>query len=270
MEKINFNENRNLSEIIRASFRFIKLEGRALLRFYSWFVLPLFIPIVFLTYQSDLHIISEVVNTDPSQLEEVLATLHWRNLWFAILGRVIMWLVFLSVTLVYLRNYCMNDNKKLSNKDMWNEMFYEFPKIFIVQFFYLGMIMLGLVTFIIPGIYFGVSLALATTIVVFEDSKIFHGLRKSFKLIGTKWFMNLGYLSIFYLVYFVLGTALQFPFSIISNNIIGPGEMSKMSFAVIATLNLIISMLASAFPIIGTVFLYYILMQPKESLSESK
>ena len=268
MDKINFNENRNLSEIIQASVQFLKLEGRKLLKYYYWFVLPLFIPVAILTYQSDLHAISGLINNDMEQLEAALSTLNWKKIWFAILAQAFVWLVFLSITLVYLRNYCNNDGKILSNKDMWNEILYEFPKIFIVQFFYISMVIFGLVSFVIPGIYFGVSLALTATIVVFEDSKIFHALSKSFRLIGSKWFMSLGYLFIFYLIYIGARTLLSLPVSIIAGNLGEAGEISKMNFAITSTINAIINMLASIFPILGSVFLYHKLMKDNEISSE--
>lgn len=264
MEKINFNENRNLSEIIQTSVRFLKLEGRNLLKFYSWFVFPLFILVFILTYQSDLHAISGLINNDIEQLEAALSTLNWKKIWFAVLAQAFVWLVFLSITLVYIRNYCDNNGKMLTLKEMWNEILYEFPKIFIVQFFYISMVLFGLVSFIIPGIYFGVSLALTATIVVFENSKIFHALSKSFRLIGSKWFMSLGYLFVFYLIYIGARTLLLLPISIIAGNLGESSEISQMTFAITSTLNAVINMLASIFPILGSILLYYKLIQNKE------
>jgi len=89
MGKINFRANLGLAEIIRASFQFVKLEGKALLRYYLRFVLPLFIPIAYLTYHSDLHLINEMLSTDTSQLEEAFATLKWNNLWFVIISQAL-------------------------------------------------------------------------------------------------------------------------------------------------------------------------------------
>jgi len=270
MEKINFKANLSLTEIIRSCFQFVKLEGKTLLGYYLRFVLPLFIPVAYLTYQSDLYLINEVLSTETSQLEEVFLTLEWENLWFAVISQALVWIVFLTITLIYLKSYCNNNSKDLSNKAMWNELLYEFPKVFIVQFLYISIIFFGLASFIIPGIYFGVSLALTATIVVFENSKIFQGIRKSFMLIGTKWFMSLGYLLTFYIVYVVARIVLQLPISIIGSSMYGPDEMTKLSFTVISTLNAIVNMLASIFPIIGSVFLYYTLQQHQKPLNEDK
>lgn len=268
MEKINLNANRTLSEIIRASFRFLKLEGKTLFKIYSLFVLPLFILVAIITYQSDLFLVNEMMKVDALPLEEIIATLNLKKLWFAIIAQAFVWLVFLSITLIYLKNYSSNSAELLTPKVLWNELVYEFPKVFIVQFLYIGMVFFGLISFVIPGIYFGVSLALTTTIVVFEDSKIFFGLRKSFKLIGAKWFMSFGYLLVFYLIYLAVRTVLQLPISIIDGAINGADEMSKMSFTITSTLSAIVNMFASIIPIIGTVFLYYILKQHEASLSK--
>lgn len=268
MEKINFNESRNLSEIIRSSVQFLKLEGRNLLKYYSWFVFPLFIPVAILTYHSELHAISGLINNDIEQLEASLSTLNWKKIWFAVLAQAFVWLVFLSTTLIYLRNYHNNNGKMLSNKEMWNELLYEFPKIFIVQFFYMSMVIFGLVSFVIPGIYFGVSLALTATIVIFEDSRIFHALSKSFRLIGSKWFMSLGYLIVFYLIYIGARTLLLLPVSIITGNLGEAGEISQMNFAITSTINAIINLFASIFPILGSVFLYHKLMHNNEVLPD--
>lgn len=270
MEKINFNINRNVSEIIKASIQFIKSEGKNLLKFYSRFLLPLFIPVAILTYQSDLFAIGEIINEDVSQLEYLLSTFNLKGILIAMLAQAFTWLVFLSITLIYIRNYCTINSKVLSNKDMWSQMLYEFPKLFIVQFFYLSLLVFGLFSFVIPGIYFGVSLALAATIVVFEDSKIFRAMSNSLRLTRIKWFMSLGYLLVFYLLYIVARTLLQFPVTFIGTSISESGELSRMGFTVISTLNAIINMLASIFPILGIVFLYHILKQQQESLTEAK
>lgn len=264
MEKINFNITRNLSEIISASIQFIKSEGKTLLKFYSRFLLPLFIPVTILTYQSDLFAIGEVINEDVSQLESLLSTFDLKGILLAMLAQAFTWLVFLSITLVYLRNYCTNNNKVLSVRDMWSQILYEFPKLFIVQFFYLSMVVFGLFSFVIPGIYFGVSLALTATIVVFEDSKIFRAMSTSLKLTRLKWFMSLGYLLVFYLLYIIARTLLQLPITFIGTSISESGELSRMGFTVISTLNAIINMLASIFPILGSVFLYHKLNQERD------
>lgn len=262
MKKIDFNINRNLSEIINASLQFLKVEGKSLFKFYSRFLLPLFIPVAILTYQSDLFAVGEVINEDVTQLESLLSTFDLKGILLAMLGQAFTWLVFLSITLVYLRNYC-SDNTPLSYREMWSQMLYEFPKLFIVQFFYLSMLVFGLFSFVIPGIYFGVSLALAATIVVFEDSKIFRAMSNSLRLTRIKWFMSLGYLLVFYLLYIVARTLLQLPITFIGTNLSESGELSRMGFAIISTLNAIINMLSSIFPILGSVFLYYILKQNK-------
>lgn len=269
MEKINFRANLSLTEIIRASFQFVKLEGKTLLRYYLRFVLPLFIPVAYLTYHSDLHLINEVLSTDTSQLEEVFATLKWNNLWLVMISQALVWIVFLTITLIYLKNYC-NNSEALSNKAMWSELLYEFPKVFIVQFLYISIIFFGLASFIIPGIYFGVSLALTTTIVVFENSKIFQGIRKSFILTGTKWFMSLGYLLAFYLAYIITRAILQLPISIIGASMSNPGEITKLTFTIVSTLNAIVNMTASILPVLGSIFLYYILLQNIKPIKEDE
>lgn len=261
MEKINFNIARNLSEIITASIQFIKSEGKNLSRFYLRFLLPLFIPVAILTYQSDLFAIGEVIKEDVSQLESLLSTFDLKGIFLAMLAQVFAWLVFLSITLVYLRNYCTDNSTNLTTKEMWSQMLYEFPKLFIVQFFYLSMLVFGLFSFVIPGIYFGVSLALAATIVVFEDSKIFSAMSNSIRLTRIKWFMSFGYLLVFYLLYIIARTVLQLPITFIGTSLSNAGEVSRMGFTIISTINAIINMLASIFPILGSVFLYHILKQ---------
>lgn len=261
MEKIDFNQNRNLSEIISSSIQFLKAEGKSLFKFYFRFLFILFIPVAILTYNSDLFAIGELIREDITQLEAMLPSFNLKGVFLAVLAQALAWLVFLSITLVYVRNYCTQNSKPLSNKEMWNQMFYEFPKLFIVQFFYISMFIFGLVTFVIPGIYFGVSLALTATIIVFEDARIFQGLSGSIKLTRSKWFMCLGYLLVFYLVYIVARTLLQLPISFIGTSLSNSGELTRMSFTIVSTLNAIINMLATIFPILGSVFLYHILKQ---------
>ena len=72
----------------------------------------------------------------------------------------------------------------------------------------------------------------------------------------------------FYLIYLAVRTVLQLPISIIDGAINGADEMSKMSFTITSTLSAIVNMFASIIPIIGTVFLYYILKQHEASLSK--
>lgn len=267
MQKINFNEYRRLPEIIHASFQFIKTEGKSLFKYYFRFLLPLFIPVAILTYQSDLFAINEVIQEDVTQLESMLSSFELKGILLAMISQAFTWLVFLTITLVYLRNY-ISGEKALSFHEMWHQMLYEFPKLFIVQFFYLSLVFFGLISFVIPGVYFGASLALTATIVVFEDAKIFRAMSNSLKLTRAKWWMSLGYLLAFYLLYIAVRSLLQLPITFIATSLNNTEELTKMSFTIRATIEAIINMFASILPILGSVFLYYLLMQYKSTTAE--
>lgn len=270
MKKINFNENRNLSGILNDSIQFIKLEGKTLFRFYFRFLLPLLVPLAFFTYQADLLEITKIINIDPTQLESLLGQIDLPKIWLVILNQALIWLVFLSVTLIYIRNYCDPKSKELSHQEMWSQMLYEFPKIFIIQFFYLGMLFFGLVSFIIPGIYFGVSFALATVILVFKDTRIFEAMSLSLRLVIKKWFKVFGFLFLLYLISFVVRILFQLPFSMIADGIEKSGELSKISFTILNSFQTLINLFASLFPVIGSVFIYYILEYHTEPIAKKE
>lgn len=270
MEKINFNENRNLSEIFISSLQFIKSEGSSLFKFYIRFLFPLLIPLAIFTYQSDLIEITEIINKDISELESAISNIDINKLWMVGLSQAFVWLVFLTITLIYIRNYCSDNSQPLSNKEMWNQMLYEFPKIFIVQFFYVFMVFFGTLSFVIPGIYFAITFALATTILVFNDTRIFQAFSLSLRLTFKKWFKVLGYLLIIYLIYFVARIILQFPFSLILTRLSDAGDLSRLSFTILNIFNSIINLFSSLFLVLGTVFLYYILDQHTEPILKQR
>lgn len=256
MEKIDFNTNRNLAEIITDTVQFIKHEGKSLFKFYLVFVLPLFIPIAILTYQSDLFILGEAINEDIKNIESMMPNLNMKGIIIVALAQALAWIVFLATSLVYIRNYNTPNSEPLSTKEMWNQMFYEFPRLFIVQFFYFSLVFFGLVSFILPGIYFGVSLALTATIAVFEDARIFQAFSKSMRLVRTKWLQCLGYLIVLYLIYIGAGMLLQIPVKYIGTSLQKAGELTNKSYAIIASTTAFINTVASIFPVLGSVFIY--------------
>lgn len=72
---------------------------------------------------------------------------------------------------------------------------------------------IGMVFFIIPGIYLYVTLSLALPILVFEDLGIGDSFSKSFKLIKGKWWSTCGLLVITGIIASVIGYALSVPLS---------------------------------------------------------
>lgn len=273
MHKINFNEDRTIGEVIHSSVQFLKEEGIALLKLYFKFLFPLFILLAFLTYRSDLLEVSQIINleTDFTDLENLFNGINLKSIWLVGIIQAFIWLIFLTVTLIYVKNYHLH-SQKTSFREMWGQLLYEFPKVFILQFFYLSMIFFGIVSFVIPGIYFGVSFALATTILVFQDTRVFQAMHLSLRLTIKKWFKTLGYLFIFYLVYLVVRILLQLPFSMIMNQLIENQEnLNRFAFTTLNIFNSVINILSSIFPILGTVYLYFILSQstPLPHLEES-
>lgn len=268
MHKTDFFEIRNLSEIVTDTVKFIKQEGISLLKCYLLFVFPLFIPIGILIYQSDLFIIGEAANTSIESLESMMSSIDMKGILIVALAQAIAWIVFLSITLVYIKNYLTPNSNPLSYREMWSLMIDEFPRLFIVQFLYFSLVFFGLISFILPGIYFGVSLALTASVVVFEDTKIFQGLSKSIRLVRLKWFSCLGYLIVFYLIYMGASILLQFPVKYIGTSLHEAGELTNKSYSIIASFTAFLNSILSIFPVIGSVFLYFSLKKTQEVASK--
>lgn len=261
-EKILLDKNRNIAQVVSDSFKFIKQEFSGLISHYLVFIAPLFIGLIYLAAKSDLLVFQQKAlelsnETEVEAFQELLREINLNSVWLVGLTMGLIGLVFLGVTLIYLRNYHFNPEEKLSYSEMGSQLLYEFPKLFIVQFFYLSMSFFGMMTFLLPGIYFLITFSIASIIMVFEDEKIFRSFSKSIRTTHKSWFTFFWHTINIFLVYMAISFILRLPISLLIKKLYPLEEMTAFQFAFSVGIESFINILASAIALIGMSMLYF-------------
>lgn len=261
-EKVLLDKNRNISLLIVDSFKFLRQEFRGLIQHYLVFVAPLFLGLGYLIQNSDIlelqKTVQEISNeTDVEIIQDVLRSIDMNPIWLIGLGFSFIGLIFLGVTLIYIRTYHLNASYKLSISEMGSQLLYEFPKLFIIQFFYLSMALFGLMTFLIPGVYFLVTFSIASIHMVIEDDKIFKSLSQSIRISHKSWFTFLWYSINIFIAYAVVSFILRAPISYIISRLYPLEEISSQEFAISASIESFINLLCFSIALVAMSMLYF-------------
>lgn len=125
------------------------------------------------------------------------------------------------------------------------------------------LVMVGLLCFLIPGIYCAVALSLITFVVMREDLGLVSAIRRCFALIAGNWWLTLGLILIMWGINFVVHTG---------TNAIVVAALGRYYFAnplvqvVINTVMGVFGALLSAPLYLALAFQYYSLLEQKESI----
>lgn len=261
-EKILLDKNRNIAQVVSDSFKFIKQEFSGLISHYLVFIAPLFIGLIYLAAKSDLLVFQQKAlelsnETEVEAFQELLREINLNSVWLVGIAMGLISLVFLGVTLIYLRNYHFNPEERITYSEMGSQLLYEFPKLFIVQFFYLSMSFFGMMTFLLPGIYFLITFSIASIIMVFEDEKIFKSFSKSIRTTHKSWFTFFWHTINIFLVYMAISFILRLPISLLIKKLYPLEEITAFQFAFSIGIESFINILASAIALIGMSMLYF-------------
>lgn len=124
--------------------------------------------------------------------------------------------------------------------EVWQELRSRLPALIGLTVVVTLIVAVGLLLFVIPGIWLGVLFSLATPALVLERGRVGNSLSRSRDLVSGSWWRVFGVLLVALLVTFVIGVIIQLPFelAIDASNGLSMGELliSELGGAVAATI----------------------------------
>lgn len=271
---IVFKKERDLGAIITDTFKFIRENWKEYFITVLKIVGPvllvgLILMVLFLFSISDLL---GGIDSVESKVDDFLPQIFSFS-FILIFVFVIMYTLLSMSSLYFIKSYIKNNGKPLFSevkenvlKNIWKFLGLGFL-VTIVMFF-------GFLCCYLPGIYLGIALSLATSVMVFEDKNVGDSFSHSFTLIKGEWWNTFGVLIVVWLLVSILGQAFSIPAIIYQFVEMGtmmegndPTELfSIFKDPIYLALNIfsyIFKFILYSIPLISTVFIYYDLNEQK-------
>jgi hypothetical protein len=198
---------RRIGEILSAAFQLYRRHWRTLMAIAAVVVVPL----TLLQYG-----IGHWFRTNGQQLQDqvVVSTSFWAVASASLLAALVGLLLYQVLTGAITRNIAA----EVAGQDLGLEQSYRFGfarlgPILVVSILVGLATGLGLIVFIIPGIYIGVRLAVSTQALVVEDKRGTEAMRRSWDLVGGRWWHAALTLLVAGLITAVVNAVITGPFS---------------------------------------------------------
>lgn len=264
---IRFKQQRELGDIVSATFDFIRKNYKPLARYIWNIVGPLFILLVIgLTYYS--------YSVPASFIEAVnFETGNFVIAFFILVACMILFYASLYATVYhYIKSYIKHKGEVV-DQEILTGVKKDFGKL--VLYFSIAGILLtaGLFFFVLPGIYLMVPLSLGAAILVFEKLSVTETISYCFTLIRDHWWMTFLTLVLVGLLVYIIGLIFQIPLIIYtfiqvftmvqegsSAEVTSGSDWIMISLQVISSL---IRYLLSVISVIAIAFIYFNLNEHK-------
>ena len=277
---IEFKKERDLGAIINDTFAFIRENWKpyfgAILKIAGPFILAgSILMVVFVGYY--MGVVGNMVgisegNGNP---EDVLGLLVLMYGWIALLGIVYL-LVYIIVSLTslfYIKSYISN-NGNVDIVEVKTNTFKNVFKFIGLGFLIFLMVLVGTFLCFFPGIYLGVVLSLAISIMVFEGKSISDSISHCFNLIKDQWWSTFGVILLVGILVNILGYVFSVPamiYQFISGGtMLGSSDPTEIFNTMEDPINIGLNVISyigqfvlSSITLIASVFIYYDLNEQK-------
>ena len=176
-------------------------------------------------------------------------------------------------SLSYIKSYI--ENKGIVNyqdiQTLTKDKFWPYVSLFIL----IGLIVgVGLLFFVIPGIYFGVVLSLTICLLIFENKGVFDSVNDSFILIRDHWWETFGILLVIQILIGVISYLVDLPATLyqgldLVSVLQNPDSVDLFSsftdpiYLALAALSYFIKFILYTISTVATVFIYYDIKEQK-------
>lgn len=191
-QKITLRQSRSFSEIINETFAFIKQNFKKLGKSILFIVGPL----ALIT-----GVFSGLVQIEmyPFPTGEGLA--NWFSYYLLSIALTVVTAVFLAgVVYEYMLLYNNRQPDEFDVDEIWKATIRDFWKLFLALILFMGVVLLGFMLCLVPGIFFMVAFSLTMVTIVVEKSGILQAMSRSFELISGHWWFTLGLVLIMALI----------------------------------------------------------------------
>lgn len=259
--KVIFQRERDFSGLLNATFAFLKQEFKPLMGNLLKRIVPL---IILIGLSSGYYTYSSFKSfsfDDPfSQMFNIYYVI---NIVFSIATIIFMQLIVQNYIKHYVEEHEQSVNEYL--KENLTKKF--FPVLGVSILMYLS-VFLGIIVFVIPGIWLAISLSLATTVKILEDDDR-PALRRSMDLIKNYWWQTFGALFVIGIIYQIIATIFTLPTMITQFSSIFTPDFSGINTDRSLALDLL-TMTIGAFAYLTSTIVYVFLAVHYYNLRERK
>ena len=224
MEKINLSVIRGFSDSITVTFNFVKQEFVPFLKVLGVIVVPLIL-IDFLVkgfFLRDLLTINEA--SDPFLvIKNSLITSVGA-------GVIYMWtqIVVIAYLRVYYDKYRNGDVNRITSGEVWQVVWKYLGSSILVSIAFGFIVVLGILFFIVPGIYFGIALIFLVYCIIIRGDSADRAFGGSMALVKGRWWNVFAYAFVLQLIISVLAYIFNVPYLFVTIKETILGESSNL------------------------------------------
>lgn len=273
-QKITFQKQRELGDIISDTFRFIRENFRLLFKMIFRICGPVFVILLLaLTYYSYLGMDSFENPIFGNYTGENM-DMYFISLFILFSALVGFYVLLYSTVLNYIRSYLQNEGT-VNEIEVYEGVKNNFGGMLGTLLLTGSMIFVGLLLCFLPGIYLWVPLSIAPAILVFQNRSVIDSISESFQLVKDNWWITFFSLFVIVLLTYLVGLIFQVPMifymlfkTVVHASEIRSGDPSSLVDWVTITLNVISSLaqyLSSVIVIIASALIYHNLDEKKNA-----
>jgi hypothetical protein len=207
-QKIYLSKVRDFGENLGDTFQFIRQEFKPLFRSFA-LISGVFIvgaAIVSGIYQSEMTSVFDRVEKEPGDIS-ILSSIFNGNYFLTIILTVLGLVAMQVCVAAYMKLYDLNSESP-TLEEVWAEFRRHIIPAIGLSILLSVLIAIGLLLCILPGVYLGVVLAPAITIMVNENAGVGTSISRCFELIKENFWLSLGIYFVSYLIYSFVGGAI--------------------------------------------------------------
>ena len=183
-KNIVFEKERDFSDVINATFEFIKQEFLPLLK-----VLALYtsVPTIILGIIQSFYmkgnlnnVLSNIVSQGVNNNSDILVWIPW-----LMLASLISYIFILGITLEYMNQYQQKGRGQFSHTDVWNGFLQNLGKLIGLNIISGLALIFAMLMLILPGIWLAIVIMLMCPIMVFEKASISQSWSRAFFLVKS-------------------------------------------------------------------------------------
>lgn len=214
MEKpiIKLQQERDFNALISDTFEFIRQEFKPLTKSLLTYAGPFILITAFLSAMYQNSIYSSIANpeeiSDPLfGFKSMFSVTYFLYLISAAVSNVILTLVIY----IYMKIYADRGKDNFTPEDVWRNVGHYFLPVFFITLVLGFMIGIGILLFIIPGIYLAVTLVFTVYAKIAENLSFADAMSRSINLVKDHWWFTFGLLLIVYFIASFSGSIFLLP-----------------------------------------------------------
>ncbi len=277
-KKITYLKIRNFSQKLNATLEFIRQNYKSLGKSIIYILGPMAIlnGILFMKYVD--FALGNIAAQDPTEIQNPFSFIASPSYLGFIALSTFSTVVNFSIIFNFMKIYNIKYPEEITVTEVLNASWPDLMKLLLLGLVATFMISLGLIAFVIPGIYLMIVLSISIPVLFFEDLSTYDSISRSFKLIKGKWWSTFSLLFVASVLMYAVSMIFIMPFYIFyfisafssMEEVTFSVDISSSWFRTGLSLSAILMILGSfvtySIPMIALSFQYFNLAERQKSL----